>query len=485
MKYAVFTNSVKEKLQMRKKIVLLIGTGWIALGSFAQTKDSSGTYSFSLQQAIDYAYQNQDNVKNALLDEKLAKAKVKEIMGMGLPQIGSSFDIKEFLYIPTQVIPNFVSPAVYGGLVQAGVAPYDPVKLSPDGYPALEAQFGSKYSATAGLDASQLLFNGDYFLGLKASKVFVEISTKSTQRTKIETAATVTKAYYTVLVNEERKRQLEVTVKRLKKTLDDTKALMDNGFVEKIDYDRLSVAYNNVVVEQEKVNRLLSLGTLLLKYQMGMDINANLTASDRLSDIKFDATSTVRAEKFDYEKRVEYGLFQTQYKLAKLDLKRQRLSYLPVAFAYGSVSGTAQRNEVDFFDTKKKWYPTSVIGATIKMPIFTGFQRHYKNQQAQISLMKAENNMEFIKRSIDLEQSTTIAILQNAASSLTIQEKNIVIAEDVARVAKLKYDQGVGSNLEVITAESALKEAQTNYYNALFDALVAKVDYDKAVGAIK
>ena len=154
--------------------------------------------------------------------------------------------------------------------------------------------------------------------------------------------------------NEERKRQLEVTVKRLKKTLDDTKSLMDNGFVEKIDYDRLSVAYNNIVVEQEKVNRLLSLGTLLLKYQMGMDINANLTATDKLSDVKFDVSANVAAEKFDYEKRVEYGLFMTQYKLAKLDLKRQRLSYLPVAFAYGSVSGTAQRNEVDFFDHDKK-----------------------------------------------------------------------------------------------------------------------------------
>jgi outer membrane protein TolC len=467
-----------------KKIILIIGAGWITLGAFAQTKDSSGSYSFSLRQAIDYALQNQKDVKNAQLDEQIAKQKVKEIMGMGLPQINTSFDIKEFLYVPTQVIPNFVSPAIYAGLVQAGVAPADPEKMSPDGYPPLEAQFGTKYAATAGVDASQLLFSGEYFLGLKASKVFVELSSKSTERTKIEVSSAIAKGYYMVLVSDERMKLLDTNLVRLKKTLDDTKALMDNGFVEKLDYDRLTVTYNNLLTEQEKAKRMVVVGTYLLKYQMGMDINANLTLTDKLGDVNM-TTEANASQKFDYEKRVEYGLFQTQYKLAKLDLKRQRLSYLPVAVAYGSVSGAAQRNEVDFFDTKKKWYPTSVIGAKISMPIFTGFQRRSKNQQAQLAVMKAENNMDFIKRSIDLELASAAVTLQNASASLEIQKKNIALAEDVVRVAKLKYDQGVGSNLELITAEASLRDAQGHYFAALYDALAAKVDYDKANGNLK
>lgn len=218
---------------------------------------------------------------------------------------------------------------------------------------------------------------------------------------------------------------------------------------------------------------------------MGMDINANLTLTDKLDDVKLDVANTVSAQKFDYDKRVEYGLFQTQYKLAKLDLKRQRLSYLPLAYAYGSFSGAAQRNEFDIFDTDKKWYPTSVIGAKVTMPIFSGFQRHARNQQAQLSVLKAENNMDFIKKSIDLELASATTILQNASSSLENQKKNIAVAEDVVRVSKIKYNQGVGSNLELITAETSLKEAQTNYYNALFDALVAKIDFDKANGNLK
>ena len=447
-----------------KKLILLVGTGWITLNSLSQTKDTS-SYSFSLQKSIEFALQNQKDIKNALIDEQIAQKKVNEIAGIGLPQINSSFDLKEFIEIPTSLIPA----EIFGG--------------APGTYAAVK--FGTKYNSTAGIDASQLLFSGEYFLGLKASKVYVELSSKSTQRTKIETSATVSKAYYTVLVNEERIKLIDATVSRIKKTLMDTKALLDNGFVEKIDYDRLTVTYNNLLVEQEKIQRLLSLGTYLLKYQMGMDVNANLTLSDKLADVKFDFSNTISSQQFDYEKRVEFGLFQTQYTLAKLDLKRQRLSYLPTAFAYGSLSGSAQRNEFDIFDTDKKWFPTSVIGAKITMPIFSGFQRHSKNQQAKLSLQKAENNIDFIKNSIDLEIASSTAILQNAASSLENQKKNILIAEDVVRVSKLKYEQGVGSNLEMITAETSLKEAQTNYFNALFDALVAKIDFDKANGNLK
>lgn len=447
-----------------KKLILIIAAAIFSLTAFAQTKDSSN-YSFSLQQAINYALDNQKDVKNAIIDEQLAQKKVNEIMGMGLPQVNASFDLKEFLEIPTSLIPA----DFFGGM--------------PGTFAAVK--FGTKYNATAGIDASQLIFSGDYFLGIKASKVFVEISKKSTQRTRIETSSTVAKAYYTVLVNDERTKLMNATIERIKKTLDGTKALLDNGFVEKIDHDMLTVTYNNLLVEQEKVQRLVTLSTYLLKYQMGMDINSTLVLTDKLADVKLDISNSVSVQKFDYEKRVEYGLFETQYKLAKLDLKRQRLSYLPTAFAYGSFSGNAQRNEFDIFDTDKQWYPTSVIGAKVTMPIFTGFQRHSKNQQAKLSVLKAENNMDFIEKSIDLEIASSTTLLQNAASSLENQKKNIVIAEDVVRVARLKFEQGVGTNIEMITAETALKEAQSNYFNALFDALVAKIDFDKATGNLK
>jgi len=305
---------------MKKVIVFIYLSIWVV----ASEAQSSGGTSFTLQQAIDYAFQNQTNVKNAVLDEAIAKQKVKEITGMGLPQVNSSADVKDFLNIPTSVVPG----DFFGG---------PPGSLFP-------VQFGTQYQSSAGIDASQLLFSGDYFLGVKASKAFVELSERSLQRTKIETAAAVSKAYYAVLVNQERMELMDANVARIKKTLDGAKAMYENGVIEKLDYDRLTVVYNNLIVEQEKVQRLLNVGLFLLKYQMGMDVNSTITLTDKLEDIKFDVTTNVSVEKIDYSKRVEYNLFQSQYDLAKLDVKRNKLSYLPNAFAYGAVSANVFRN---------------------------------------------------------------------------------------------------------------------------------------------
>lgn len=445
---------------MKSIIVLLIGLT-VSSVAFSQTSDSASV-SFSLQQAIDYALQNQKDVKNAVLEEQIAKQKVNEITGLGLPQISTSFDLKDFLEIPTSLIPA----EFFGG----APGTFIPVK------------FGTQYQATAGIEGSQLLFSGEYLLGLKASKVFVELSKKSTERTKIETSALVSKAYYTVLINQERIKLMEANIDRLKKTKEDTKAFLDNGFVEKIDYDRLTVTYNSLLVEQEKVRRLLELGTYLLKYQIGMEMNTKLVLTDKLETVKFDVAAAAATDKFDYTKRVDYNLFEIQQKLATLDLKRNKVTYLPTAAAYGGINATAQRNEFDIFEIGKKWFPTALIGAKVSMPIFTGLQRNARYQQAKIKVMQAENNIDFIRKSIDLELASASTMLKNASASLDIQKENITIAEDVARVAKIKYDQGVGSNLELVTAETALKEAQTNYYNAIFDAVVAKIDYDKANG---
>ena len=146
-----------------------------------------------------------------------------------------------------------------------------------------------------------------------------------------------------------------------------------------------------------------------------------------------------------------------QYQLAKLDLKRNKLSFLPTAVAYGALTQTAMRSEFDIFNSTTPWYPTGLIGAKITFSVFTGLRGNARTQQAKLSLEKAENNIDFIKKSIDLELASSTVILQNASSSLENQKKNIAIAEDVVRVAKLKYDQGVGSNMEVITSETALK----------------------------
>src|SRR5690606_6809010 len=123
-----------------------------------------------------------------------------------------------------------------------------------------------------------------------------------------------------------------------------------------------------------------------------------------------------------------------------------------------------------------KWYSFSTFGVSLNIPIFSGLQRSYRLQQAKLNLMKIENSFTTLKAAIDLEVKQAAISYLNAIKSLESQEENSQLAANVARVTKIKYEQGVGSNLEVVDAEAALKEAQINYYNALYDALIAKVD---------
>ncbi len=471
-----------KKLQItnyKLQIVATISFLWLSHICTAQTPRDTGKYSFSLQQAIDFAMKTQLQLQNASYDEKIASEKVKETVGIGLPQISGSFDVKDFADIPTTVLPDFITPAVVGiNQGYFGLHPLFPY-VAGDGMPV---KFGTQYNASAGISASQLLFSSDYLVGLQATKTYLDLTRKATQRTKIDVSVGVTKAYYSVLINNERIKTMDANIERIKKLMDDTKALNENGFVEKIDVDRITVTYNNLQVEKEKLQRLLGLGSSLLKFQMGMDQSATLALTDKLEDVKFQPD--VAADKFDYGKRIEYSLFETQKNIAQLDLKRNKMSYLPTAVLYGSASENAYRSQFDIF-AKKPWYPTVVIGGTINVPIFDGLQKNYRIQQAKLNLLKADNNLKSVQQAIDMERASTQINLQNASSTLDNQKKNIELAEEVYKVSKIKYEQGIGSNLEVTTAETALKEAQTNYFSALFDALVAKVDYDKANGVIK
>lgn len=444
---------------MKNFVILLLSA------LLAQAVQAQNEYSFSLSQAIEYALMNQKDVLNAQLETSISHYKVKETVGLGLPQISASVDYKDFVEIPTTLIPS----QMFDTSGQPGT--FYPVK------------FGTRYQATAGISATQLLFDPTYLLGVKATKTYREISQKSYTRTRIETAVQVTKAYYYLLVLRVSQPVLESNVVRIKKLRDDTKAMYENGFVEKIDLDRLEVIYNNVLTEKERFDRRIELAVSLLKFQMGMSTNASLTLTDSLHTEKIKNLS-VATENFDINKRVEYSLLKSQQTLWQYNVKRYKTAAVPKIFLFGTISTSGYRDEFDLLDPDKKWYPTGIIGASLNMPLFDGFSRHARVKQTEYELQKIINEVTHFENSTSVEIQNSRNELLNAISTLTNQEKNLLLATDVARTSKIKYDQGVGSNLEILDSESSLKEAQANYYNAIYDALIAKVNLDKALGNI-
>lgn len=432
-----------------------------SVGALAQSGGS--VQALSLQQAIDYALEHQPDVLNAAIDRQIARQKVREITGLGLPQVQASFDVQRFMDIPT----TFVPAEFFDG--EAGE--YAPVK------------FGQPYTATGGFTASQLLFDGTYLVGLQASRTYEDLSRKGLRKTKIETAVAVTKAYYFVLVSRQQLALLEANLDRVRKLYEDTKAMFKNGFIEKIEFARIELTYNKLLVDHDNAVKSLVLGTERLKYVMGMKPADELELTDTLDGI--DIGSEVPAESaVVFGNRVEYSMLETSRRLYALDLKKYRFQRLPSLMAYGSFTYNASRNEFNIFSQDERWYPTSIIGARVSMPLFDGFQKSARIRQAKLNLQKLDNQKVQLEQGISLEARSARTRLVNAIATLETQRKNKDLAEEIVRVSKVKYDQGVGSNLEVVDAETDLREAQTNYFLALYEALSARTDFDQATGAL-
>lgn len=422
--------------------------------------------SFTLKEAVDYSITHHVQIKNGQIDIANADAKINEIKAMGLPQVNGSLNYTNNLIIQRMFIPaNTFNPSAPANEVVA-------------------AEFGVKNSGFANFGLSQLLFDGSYLLGLKASSVYKELSVKSLTQSKQQTAENVAKAYYGILVNEKRKQLFALNVGRLDTLLKETKALYAQGFVEKVDVQRLEVQANNLKTEFENVTRLQEMAYSLLKFQMGYPMEEPIVLKDNLEQIKLNNSLVADLNgPFEYANRIEYSILKTQESLAELDVKSQKAGYLPRLILSANYGFNTGRKVIEDLVTKP-WFDNATIGFAIQVPIFDGFSKKYKTIQSENNLRKVRQSFDLVKSSIDLQRNQSMISLKNSLESLKEQKENLDLANEISRVSRVKYQQGVGSNLEVLNAEASLKESQVNYFTALYNALIAKVELEKANGTL-
>jgi len=306
----------------------------------------------------------------------------------------------------------------------------------------------------------------------------------------------VTKAYYAVLINRERIDLFTSNIARVDTLLRNTRELFKNGFAESIDADRIQVTLNNLIVERDKFLNINELGLALLKFQMDYPANEPIEISGNIKDVQKDINPEMFNENMDYKARPDYQLLEVNKKLQELNVRNRRAAYLPTLGAFLNYGYSTQSGNIGgLFKTNSaisdangvgpdKWYNYSNYGLSLNIPLFTGLQSRNKVQQEQITLQKINNSFVYLKSSIDFEIKQASLTYDNALKSLKTQEENMALADKVARVTKIKYEQGIGSNIEVIDAEDALRQAQTNYYSALYDVMIAKVDLEKSYGKL-
>jgi outer membrane protein len=521
------------------------------------SQPAAGPMAMSLSQAVHYAVANKPSLQATRLAEQTAHAKVGETKAQGLPQVSLAANVADNFKLQRSLFDTGAFSGGAGALsgttltqrdiaaAQAGQSvTLTPQYAPPVVVPPQAVAFGLQYAGNTSASFSQMLFDGSYLIGLRAAKVYEELSKKQTQQAEIDVVEQVSKAYYSTLVARSRLTLLARNVHRLDTLLYQTNQTFKAGFAEKLDVDRLRVQRNNLVVEQQKAQRLTEVSVALLKFQMGLPQSQAVQLTDSLGAAVVDAGAlrqrlgvanfntgggdqslggvpTVPAPTtsqapvnnapvanntgqpvqanaaFNYNNRIEFSTLETQQALAGLDLaNRQRGAYprLSLTAAYGFTGSAPSVKDLFAFRgpesvnglglLNQNWFGFGNVGLALNVPIFDGFRRKYQVQQARLQQKTIEHGFETLRQSIDLQDAQSRATLVNALDVLDNQKDNLALAADVARVSKIKFQAGVGSNVELITAETDLRQAQTNYYAAIYDVLVAKVDRDKATGEL-
>ncbi|MCG8477262.1 MAG: TolC family protein [Cytophagales bacterium] len=446
-----------------KRLALSVGL----LGFFLAPAYAQQTLSMGLEDCIEYALEYHSEVKNKQLDAYNAKAKVGETRSAGLPQLNFNMAMNGNPNIQPAVFPN-----------EKGTPFYD-----KDAGDKLVIPFGVAYDGSARFSASQLLFDGSYIVGLMAARTYRELADKELVQTRIDRVEAVKKAFYLVLVNQKSLASFESNVNRLRKLAEETEAMLEQGLVDETDLDRLKVNYNNSLSQRNNAARGLELSYWLLKYHMAMPQDCELSLEGEFSEAAIVDESDLLTDDFDFSDRVEIQLLQVNADLAKLSLRQYQVQYLPKLELVAGAGYSSGANSLGKL-LGERWYWSSVVGMKLTMPIFDGLRKHYQIRQARFGQEKISNQKEFLEQGITVEiQQARNALLDNK-ETLEVSRQNMKLAEKVFTRTKAKYQAGLGSNLEVVQADDDFRQAETVYFNSLYQAILARISLEKATGKL-
>lgn len=439
---------------MKKTTTLLLALGVSAVGWAQQ--------SFSLQQARQYALEHNYQAKNASYDVEAAKRKIKETIAIGLPQINGKASYNNYIKQPVQLVPA----EFFGGA---------PGEFS-------EIVFGTKQNASGELTVTQLLFDGSYIVGLQATKAYLELAKNQQRLSELEVQEAVTNAYHMVLVAEKNVAILESSLEKIKRLWRETQAMFENGFVEESDVDQMAInfknlenSYNNAKVQAEVARKMLN-------FQLGLSLEANITLTDNIEDLaKMQSDQGFFQATFDVSQNANYQLANTNLMLQGLQLKNQKAKYLPQLSLFATHQENSFGNEFNFLSNDAQWFPTTLIGVNLNVPIFSSGMRRQQVKQANIEVLKAEQTLMQATQGAELEMLNARAEYNNALAVYENESQSLRLAEKIKDKTTIKYQEGISSSFELTQAENQYLTTQGQYIQATFSLLSSKNKLDKAL----
>jgi outer membrane protein len=438
---------------MKNKAILI----FLLMAGVLQAQEQKQNYLFSLQQAIAHAYEHNYSVINADRDIDAAKQKKWETTASGLPQIsGSANYLNNFDFTLQGISGNAFNPSA------------DPNAISL-------VAFGTKQSMNSSVTLSQLLFDGSYIVALQASKTYLKYYENAKQKTNTDIKEQVINAYGNVLLAAESVAILEKNRTTLSKTLHDTQETYKNGLIEEENVEQLQITLASIESKLNNTRRLLDIANKMLKFTLGIDVDSQLTLTDKLDNLTVtNLDMTLGQSSFDVTNNISYQMASNFQEQRALELKLQKSKALPTLGAAFNFGYNSFANDFSFADNKQKWNKFSNLGVSLSVPIFSSFGRSAKTQQAKIAFEQAKTQLTQTEQQLKLQYEKAKSDYEFSIEEYATSKSNLNLAERIEKKQQIKFSEGLSSSFDFSEAQRQLYTAQQNYLQSMVNIINKK-----------
>ncbi len=448
----MFFTKIKKNKKLEKRLLTLVLFLFPSFFLSAQQTDSLPVLqNATLQNCIQYAIKHNPDIQNSKINEQITEAEIQNKLADWYPQINFTYNLQHNIQLPTFIFNGNVSHS------------------------------GSYNTSGANFGLTQNIFNRDVLLASRTSKDVRLSATENTEAQKINLAASVSKAFYDLILTQQQLKVTEEDIARIQQSLKDAYYQYQAGIVDKTDYKRATISLNNAKAQKKFGDESLKAKYAYLKELLGypteknFDVEYDTTKME--NEVLIDTTQTI-----NYNNRIEIQQLQTQEKLQQYNLQYYKWSFLPDIYAFGNYNLNYLNNK--FSKLYRQSFPNSYAGITLSLPIFKGGKRLQEIKQAELQVTQAGNDIRSYKHQVNTEYENAISTYKSNLYNFYSLKENLSLASEVYDVIQLQYRSGVKAYLDVITAESDLRTAQINYYNALYQVLSSKIDVMKSLGNI-
>jgi outer membrane protein len=420
----------------------------------AQTSTDSIGGPVSLRQCVEFALRNQPAVRQASIDEQINEKDIRIGLSAWLPQLNSSGFYNYY----------------FKGTPQAGASGAN-----------IPAGTNVRNLSSLSLQATQILYNNDVLLAAKTARYSRQYYKQNTLSSQINVISDVSKAFFDVLLSQ---KQLNITIEditRLQRSLKDAVNKYEAGVSDKTDFKQATISLNNSLATRKQTEEAIKAKTAYLKQIMGVDASKPLALSYDSSRYEQEAYIDTN-QTLNVNNRIEYRLLQTSKVLQNINVNYYRFGFLPSLSAVGNYNFAYFSH--GFSNLYDNAFPTGYAGLSISLPIFQGTKRLQNLSKARLQVERTDLDIVNSQNTINTEYVQALASYKSNYTSYQLIRQNVDLAKDVYKIVSLQYREGVKTYLDVIIAQSDLRTAELNYYNALFQLLSSKIDLKKALGTL-